>query len=211
MITIGVKGLAQFIVAGPARQRKVLKDYKYPSPEGQAQAKFYRDAHSAVREYHKSKRSQSWLLARAQRLDNEAVAAHGKTKMRLKSNARAIREYASAFANRTFTIKPRQGLELTLYGVRVVAEPTLLVRERNRDKLLRIEFAKNLKDTKLFRIMNQFALDAASAVGLTVKSSDVECLHTPTAICHKGARRSSRLSTEIDAACQNIATLWPSI
>jgi hypothetical protein len=49
MIKISLKGLAKFMTASPSAQRKVLRDYKYPKPEGEAQASFYRDARRDIR------------------------------------------------------------------------------------------------------------------------------------------------------------------
>ena len=44
MIKISLKGFAKYMVANSAQQRKILTDYKYPQPEGQAMATYYREA-----------------------------------------------------------------------------------------------------------------------------------------------------------------------
>lgn len=41
MIKITAKGLAKFMIANAAQQRKILKDFKNPDPDGFAQKLYY--------------------------------------------------------------------------------------------------------------------------------------------------------------------------
>jgi len=67
MISITLKGLAKFMMATPAKQRKILRDYKYPREEGQAMAQYYKEARDVVYSFHKNKRAKEWLMAKGER------------------------------------------------------------------------------------------------------------------------------------------------
>ena len=49
---MSARGLVRFMTSSPAAQRKVLRDYKYPEPEGVAQASYYRDVMDVIERYH---------------------------------------------------------------------------------------------------------------------------------------------------------------
>jgi hypothetical protein len=91
VIKITLKGLANFMAAAPAKQRKILRDFKYPKPEGVAQAKYYGPARQTISAYHRHDHLHEWLEQQAHQLlslatdvPTEAVAT------KLRSNARAI-------------------------------------------------------------------------------------------------------------------------
>ena len=65
MIQLSLKGLAKFMTASAAGQRKVLQQYKFPDDEGQVLAKYYRDARDTIARYHEQKHPESWLLDKA--------------------------------------------------------------------------------------------------------------------------------------------------
>jgi len=72
MIKIGVKGLAKFMTASAAGQRKVLRDYKFPNEEGTAQAAYYREARDFVAEYHRRGHPAEWIRDKATVLQTTA-------------------------------------------------------------------------------------------------------------------------------------------
>ncbi len=211
MVKLGLKGLAQFMTATATRQRKVLKDHKHPAPEGYAQAGYYRDARSAIAKYHKNGHAKPWLLHKAVSIDLKATMATGRRKIRLKNNASALRAYAKHFSDRKFTVLSKLKLRLSINGVDIPCDPDLNVKEKGRNRLIRLEFAKPEPDKKIFKIMNQCIHDAAIASGIRIKSSQVECLDIRRGNIHRGARKGSRLANEIVNACKNIAAIWPGI
>ena len=52
MIKITAKGLAKYMTSGEARKRKILRDYKFPDPEGAVQSKYYAEARRVIEDYH---------------------------------------------------------------------------------------------------------------------------------------------------------------
>ena len=74
MVSITLKGLAKFMVATPAQQRKILRDYKYPKEEGQAMAQYYKEARDVIYSFHKNKHPKEWLATKL--LENSAICYH---------------------------------------------------------------------------------------------------------------------------------------
>ncbi len=212
MIQISLKGLAKFMNASAAGQRKALHDYKFPAEEGQAQAKYYRDARNAISKYHEQKHPESWLLQKAADLLLDAQAApKPQIATRLRNNARAIKSYAAYFPPGLYEVLSDVKLALNFGNVLVTVNPDLRVRERGKEKLLKLDFATDEPDATLITIISQAMLEAALADGMELSSSQVLYVDVPRGVRHKGARLGARMRTNIEAACQNIAAIWNTI
>jgi len=154
MIKISLKGLAKFMTASPAGQRKVLRDFKYPDPEGNAQAIYYRESRDFITAYHANSHSEQWLVERANDLANLARLATGRTVTRLEHNARAIRQYAGFFGNKVFGVLDEIEMELRYESVRITVNPELHVCERGREKIIKLEFSAQAPEAKIVKIIS---------------------------------------------------------
>jgi hypothetical protein len=131
------------MTSGAAAQRKVIWDYKNPDPEGQAQAKYYRDARNAIAKFHDDGQDFAWLQAQAAALLTGAQSVQSKQLAgRLKNNARAIQRYADNFGDIEYEILPDVALALSFGNVQVTVSPDLHVREGGKEKLVKLEFAE---------------------------------------------------------------------
>ncbi len=211
MIRISLKGLAKFMTGNSAKQRKVLRDYKYPDPEGHAQATYYREARDFIVSHHQSGHSPLWLPERAAILDTLASQSAGQTKVRLRNNARALREYANHFGKRTFKVLRDVNLGIEHAGVLVTFAPDLHIKEGEKEKIIRLDFTKEPPDDKTVKIITQAMFEAQATLGMGLPSAAVLYLDVPRGQTHKGARAGSRMRTEIEAACKNISALWDGI
>jgi hypothetical protein len=211
MIKISLKGLAKFMTSNSTQQRKVLRDYKYPDPEGFAQATYYREARDFIVAYHRNGEEPAWLIERAMILDSFASGSTGQTKTRYKNNARALREYARFFAKKKFEVLNDINLSLSLAGVIISVVPDLHVREKDVEKIVKLEFTKDEPDDKLVRIISQAMYQAQSDAGMGLISSSVLYFDIPRGKIHKGARAGSRMQTELKAACENLSAIWDGI
>jgi hypothetical protein len=115
-VKLNVRGVAKYIAAGPAKQRRVLRDYKYPDPQGYAQAGYYRDAQEIIEAYHRGEYENEWLLQRAAELQVQAAAMVGQRSTRLRSNATALRSYATHFGERRLEVLAHLSLRTTIAG-----------------------------------------------------------------------------------------------
>lgn len=211
MIKLSLKGFAKYMTANSAQQRKILKDYKYPEPEGQAMATYYREARDFIQTYHKNDQPPDWLIGKAQNLSAIAISSSGGTKTRLQNNARAVRQYTKNFSNRKFDILTDISLPLSLGSVQITVSPDLHVIEKGKERIIKLEFAINEPNPKLARIICQAMFEVQQTAGMGMSSSSICFLDVPRAKEYKGARLRSRLLKEMDAACKNIAAIWDGI
>ncbi len=211
MIKIGLKGLAKFMTAGASRQRKILKDYKYPDPEGMVQAFYYHDARHLITSYHRRHRDPQWLLDRAAYLESFAVQAGGKVGVKYRNNARALRQYAKYFGKRKFSILPARKLRWVCEGVQINATPDLHVEEKGKEKIIKLEFSKTEPEAEAIKIITQGLHQAQMLAKMGLSSSSVLFCDIPRGEVHKGARVGSRRLQNIQAACQNIMAIYDGI
>lgn len=211
-IQLTVKGLAKFMSGNATQQRKALKDYKFPDPEGKAQRDYYRDVRNAVVTFLRTKKPIAWLHNRADNLALEARSADEKRAARLKNNSRAIRQYAANFAPISFVYEGKHpSLYVTFGRVRISCSPDLIIKYRGRTKIVKLEFGKDVMDDANAKIMTQAMFEALNASGSAASSTDVWVLEVASGKTLKGARVGSRRRTEIKDACKNIESLWPTI
>ena len=212
LIRITAKGLAEFATATELGKRKVLRDFKFPDPEGQARATYYREARETVRTHHAERRDAAWLASRARRLAEQAAALESpRSRARLANNARGIAQYAANFADREFDVQPGLRFSLTYGAVLVAVTPDLVVVEGGVPKIIKLEFSEKVPDTRVFRMMSQLLYEAALQGGLVLRSNAALYLDVARGKEHRGARVGARMAREIAAACENVAALWDGI
>jgi hypothetical protein len=209
---ISLKGLADYMTASHTRQRSVLRQYKYPE-EDEAQAKiiYYREARERVAVLHRSDRDSAWLLQQAAQLDTLAAMSTGQTKTRLRHNARGLRAYASHFADRSFEILDDVRFALRFGDVMVSTVPDLHVKEKNKEKLVKLEFSATEPSPVAIQVISQAMFEAAEQANLGLPSSGVLYLDVPRGVAHKGARLGSRMRKDIESACLSISAIWDTL
>lgn len=208
---ISLKGLVKYMTSRSSGQRKTLRDYKYPNPEGKVQAVYYREARNAIADYHKHQHSPEWLRRQADIIDTNANAAAGQTQTRLHHNARVLRVYERYFSAKQFKVLKDLSLDLSFAGVRVSVYPDLHVREGNKEKIIKLDFNVDKPDEETIKIVTQAMFEAADRAGLGLSSSCVLYYDLSTGQIYKGARMGSRTRSDIEAACKNIAAIWGTI
>jgi hypothetical protein len=212
VIRITVKGLAKFMRKGPAGQRTVLRDFKYPrEPEARAQTIYYAEARNGIREYHSSGNDPASLVGAVDALRKKADRAAGQTKIRLEHNIRAMETYLHHFSSKHFQILKSPNLAYFHGSVVVSSVPDLFVREGKSEKLIRIDLGADPTDEDMIRIILQVTYEAALAAGMNISPSHVLYLDISRGLQHSGARARTRLTRDIQAACENIEAMWDGI
>ena len=210
MIKLSLKGLADFMTSGPRRQRNILRNYKYPD-EGFFPATYYKEARLHIDAYHKYNRQPNWLSKIEQGLRLEAAHSSGRTVDRLKNNARILRHYRNHFSEKKYELLDDLLLTLSFHDVIITVTPDLHVLESNTEKLVKLEFtSKKPKDTVRL-IITQALFEASEQAGMGLSSRQILYVDIPRGLEHLGARMGSRRRSEIEAACQNISAIWPTI
>ena len=173
MIRMSVKGLAKYMISGPAAQRKVLRDFKYPrEDEPMAMRLYYEDAGDCIETFLRSGYERQWLRAEGEALAVRAAGAEGRQRTRLQHNARAVRQYEQYFGGRQFQLRASLNLSIAFSGVQVKVVPDLNVIEGTRAKIIKLEFSLTPPSDALIAIIVQTMFEAA-----TGKCQN--CLHHP--------------------------------
>ena len=209
MKRISVKGLADFMTASATRQRTILRQFKYPlEDEPQAKIIYYREARDRVAVLHKGGKDRDWLLGQASALDTLAASSTGKTKTRLRHNARALRAYAAHFADRDFDILADLQLNLAFGDVVITVVPDLHVSEAGREKIVKLEFGVNEPDARAVQVISQAMFEASRQASLGLPTSSILYLDVPRGQEHRGARLGSRMRNDIESTCLSISAIW---
>ena len=212
LIKISIKGLAKFMTATPSGQRKILRDFKFPDDnEPKAMRLYYGEAVDAIKAYHLKNHSRQWLLDQAELLADLGTSLGGMSTTRLRNNARGLRDYADNFSRRRFEIKPDLRLQLVHNNVRVSVVPDLHVVETGKEKIIKLDFARDEADELQSRIVSQFMFEAFRRTRGKITPASVLYLHVSSGLEHRGARVGARLLNDMRAACDNISALWDTI
>jgi len=85
------------------------------------------------------------------------------------------------------------------------------VRDAGTEKIVKLEFNSACPNDAVVRIMSQAMLEGAIAAGLGLGSASILLVDVPRNAVYRVARVRSRILRDIEAACQTIADIWPSI
>jgi len=210
MINLGIKGLAKYMTSAEATRRKILHDYKHPEPEGLAQARYYAEAKALITRFVRGTLDRAEVLQEAARLQAEGSTVGRQRGTKLKCNGRAVTQYVRYFGAKEMTLLPPCKLELVFDPVRIAITPELHAHDGRRERLIRLEFANDLAANGT-RIIAQSIFEAAIQAEMEIPSSAVSVWRLADGTMHGGARMGSRMRKDIEAACKNIAAIWPSI
>lgn len=212
MIRLTLSGLAKYMTSAPARQRTILRDFKYPN-EDEALAKrlYYREAQEHIVAFHRNARDREWLLERAQQLAFLAEMNGGRSGIRLRHNVRALRQYARNFCDRDFEVLDPLRLSLEYGQVRISVVPDLHVREKGKEKIIKLDFAVDVPSADAIRIASQCLFESSRGVVEDLTSSSALYLDIARGVEHRGARAGARTLADITAACETIAAIWPQL
>ncbi len=212
MIKLSLKGFADFMSAGPAKQRSILRQYKFPD-EDEARAKivYYREARDRISVYHKTGKTADWLEKEAKGIAALAAGSAGRTKDRLNHNARALLQYQTYFASCVYKVLAEVALRYSIGDVVISVVPDLHVTEDGKEKLIKFEFSKEPPAERLTKVICQLMFQASQDAGLGFPSSSILYIDVPRNKVHKGARAGARIRNDLEATCKNISALWPTI
>jgi hypothetical protein len=211
MIRITAKGLAKYMTSGDASKRKILRDYKFPDPEGAVQAKYYAEARRVIEQYHDRGNDASIIVSAVDVLNTRAAREQGRKHDRLRNNIRALESYLSNFGKKKLTILSTPDVKFTHGQVLVSAYPDLYVKDGDRHKIIKLDLGKDHPKPEMIRIVLQVTYAAAQAANLPVLPKDVIYVEVERGIQHSGVSRRSRLQRDIEAACQTIEDVWPKL
>jgi hypothetical protein len=203
------RGAESQLLSGAASQRKILRDYKFPDPEGAVQAKYYAEARRVIEQYHTAGNDASVIARAVDQLHTKATREGGKKEDRLRNNIRALESYLRNFGKRNLSVLPTPDLQYTHGQVLVSAYPDLYVKDGGRHKIIKLDMGKENQKPLSIKIILQLTFAAAQRENLPVAPTDVIYVEVEHGVQHSGAKRGLRVMRDIDAACQTIEDIWP--
>jgi hypothetical protein len=212
MIKLTLKGLAKYVAASPATQRKILQDFKYPSAdEPFAMRLYYREAMDCLKDYITNRRSGEWLRERSIQLASAKEGDSPTGARRRRQNAEAVLLYEDYFGGRQLEVLTTPRFRLNFDDVSVSVVPDLFLRDGARTKLVKLQFGGPRLATTSIRVITQCMVAAANSSGCDVPSSSVIYLDLPRGDVHAAPRAGKRILRDIRAACATISQIWESI
>ena len=213
-ITISVSGLAQFMNATSFRQRKLLRDYKFPfNKDGTRKPQIvrYSEARATIQKYHQSENDVTVLLDAVEALKKKAADNPEKDQSRFRDNIRAITAYMKHFQDKAFTVLASPRPKYIHGDVCVSTTPDLYVEEKGAKKLIKLDFNATAPKEDIVSIILKVMHEAAMAEELGVKPADVIYLDVSRQRQFTGKKLNKQLKRDIDAACETIEDIWPRV
>lgn len=188
MISISLQGLARYMAANHAGQRRILRRYKYPDRESRAASRYYQPALAAVSGRLVGRLTRANVLARAGRLEADAKAARDRRAAAKAHLTRVIRQYDEFVGDSVETLVPRRrGRARTHAGVRVKVTPDVATVHRRRELVKLWMSNDELSDVEQ-RVLVQGMFEGALSSGVRVPSSSIEVIDVARGDRSHGAR-----------------------
>ncbi len=210
MPKISMKGLSQFMTSGAARQRSILRDHKFPKG-AMVQIVYYSEARNAIKGYHENGNDLGILVRAVDSLRKKIDVVKKHAIPRLENNIRAVEAYMRHFGRRKFAVQPTVKLKYTHASVTVSATPDLVVEENAQREIIKLDCNRRAATDEQIQIMLQVMYEGAVAEELGVKPKNVIYLDAIRDLEHVGSKVKKTVKKEIDASCDNIEALWPTI
>jgi len=219
---ISVNKLAECMSAKAGRKRQILRDQKYPDFKGM----YYREATEAVSLCLASGLEDTTMLSKAVKLLEQAPAGKTGTLRRLNSNIDAIEAFESMLD--TIDLKggnPELGEnrpeKLTFHGVEVSVRPEIVLRGHGKMGkpmvgALKVHFSKTFTlDAAsagiVSAVLQRYAEDKISGGDEIVGSQYCFVIDVGSKAVYPAAKSITARLKDVEAECQNIAALWPTI
>jgi hypothetical protein len=221
---LSVNKLAEYIVSKGARQRKLLRDRKYPDPDFQM-GMFHREASESVRRYIADGCVDAVPIENQIAVLKQQTPGKIGTIRRVNANIDALDRFLDMLDDLAIEGVPELGShtaeKITIHGVKISVRPEIIVRGTG-PKGKKLVGAIKLHFTKSFPM----TLDSAGYVSAVVQEFCKTHLLGPDEVlfsdyckvidvgCGKvfpGVKATTARMKDVSAECENISGLWPTI
>ena len=210
-IQFGLSALVRFITASLATRRKrILADYKTADRPFDR----YRDARRILWQFRDGEHDVAWLGDQADTLADSLHLSLSPNRLEaIRDNIERIQKYAAQFAGRTIVDeKPIPPLTYSHSDLIVKIRPDVFGTERGHDRLILFWFSKPSTDPeRQGKILAQIVFEATVQGNLGLSRSAVRIWDCFTGEVYSLTGPNIRLRAEIEARCEEIVALWPTI
>lgn len=221
---LSVNKLAEYIVSKGARQRRLLRDRKYPDPDFQM-GMFHREASDAVKRYIAGgcidAISVENQVATLKQLTPEKMG----TIRRVNANIDALERFLDMLDDVRIVGEPslaeNSAEKITIHGVKISVRPEIIVRGVG-PKGKKMVGAIKLHFTKTFPMTDESAGYVSAIVqeymkvhylgdDETLASEYCQVVDIGCGKVFPGVKATAARMKDVSAECENIAGLWPTI
>lgn len=222
---ISVNKLAEYIVSRAARQRNILSQRKYPDPDFNV-GMYHREASEAIQKYVAEGAIDPAPIEKVLQVLNQMAPDKIGTIRRINSNATRLEQFLEMLddldlKDGTPSMGDHSPERLRIRNVDISVRPEIIIRGIGpKDK--KLVGAMKLQMTASTKFDEEAAGYVSAAVQEFCKqyvADDDETVYAPycqvidvgNGIIHAGVKSTTQRMKDIEAECQNIFDLWPSI
>lgn len=221
---ISVNKLAEYMVSKAARQRKLLRDRKYPDPDFQM-GMYHKEASEAIASYLIGDQISTLSIDTQIQIIKQQNPGKIGTQRRLNSNIEAMERFLDMLDDFDFgDNKPALGEhappKLTYHNVAISVRPEIILRGEKKGKkivgAIKLHFAKGFQMDDdaagyVSASVNEFCIRHVAADDETVSSELCQVFDIGSGNIFPGVKSIKRRLQDIEDTCQNIAAIWPTI
>jgi hypothetical protein len=219
--TISVNKLAEFMTASPARQRQILKDRKYPT---EFKGMYYRESSDSISRVLAGNLEDLMPLSNQKKILEQVETDKVGTQRRIAVNIDAIERFESMVDQITFfgaepSLGEHAAAKLTFFGVAVSVRPELILRRDGKTGPLigavKLHFSRQYPFSDgdagiVSAILQEWCKNCMPDDGLP-QGDMCAVIDVCSKKFHGGVKATAMRLQQVEAACQNIAALWPTI
>lgn len=221
---ISVNKLAEFMVSKAARQRKLLRDRKYPDPEFQM-GMYHREAAEAVARYLVSDQLSTAPIDRQISLIKQQSPQAIGTQRRLNSNIEAMERFLEMLDDFDFGDAEAEHGEhapskLTYHGVEISVRPEIVLRGTVKGKpvigAVKLHFAKGFEMTDetagyVSAAVQEYCARHLCPNGEPVHAPYCQVFDIGSGKVFPGVKSTKARLRDIEDTCRNIADIWANL
>lgn len=221
---LSVNKLTEYIVSKGARQRRLLRDRKYPDPDFQM-GMYHREASDAVKRYIADGCIDAGPIENQVAILKQLAPGKMGTIRRVNANIDALERFLDMLDDIKVLGEPslaeHSAEKITLHGVKISVRPEIIVRgDGPKDK--KLVGAIKLHFTKTFPMTAESAGYVSAVVqeylkihylkeGETLSPDYCQVIDVGCGKVFPGVKSTTARMKDVSAECENIAGLWPTI
>lgn len=211
-IRISAKGIAKFMNSSEAKRLKILRDFKYPNPEGNAMASYYSIALGIIKTYHRNENNETFLKTEISILKSQLDSEENKSKrIKLRSNIGLLESYMRNFKDKRYDILSMLCSNLEIEGVTLSIRSDIHAIEKNSEKFIKYICSKDKTSELEIKIISQIIFESIEPTKYKISSKNVELIDIRRGTIHTLARNNARIKSDLKAACKFINMIWDKI
>ena len=207
-----LNGIVKVLSTSSARDRETLiRNYKYPDPEGQAQAYYYGITRETIHKYHAASNDCGIVDARIDSAQSLCKGATAASVSKLENNIRATRAYVNHFGSKKFVPLDIPKVIVEYEGVSLSMRPDFLATEGKRTRIVRYAFSQKGATDKEIMFSLQLIAFYARLAGIEVQNNDCQLLIVADGTVKTLSGVSTRFEPTLKSAMREVRRHWADI